>query len=756
MNRRRFLLIGSGAASALLVGWGFLPARQRVLGSSPLEVAHGELELNGWVKIATDGTVVVLMAKQEMGQGIHSGAAMLLADELDADPASVRVEPVPPGAIYGVTVADIAGLPLHPDDRGIARRFSEWMLPKAMRELGLQLTGGSSSIRDLWEPMRAAGAMARATLVAAAAGEWSVGEAECSVAAGRVAHSSGRTASFGELVARHPKMRAAAEYRLKKPSEYQLIGRPQPRIDSHAKSTGGSGFACDVAPAGLLHAAVAMAPTFGSKLEHVGTSRAERSAGVRKVVRVPAGYGASEAVAVIARSYYEARRALDELDLEWGPSAATLADSAAIYEELERAAATGSGHAFRDVGRADSVLAASARTIEAQYRAPYLAHAAMEPLNCTAQTGDGKVTLWAGTQAPSFARHAIAKALGIGQKHVTLNALWMGGAFGRRLEVDFLVQAALVAQAADGAPVRTQWSREDDMRHDMYRPAGIARMQGGFDANGRLLAVRASLAGQELNHAYIGRVLGLPVPLPDKTAAEGVYDQPYEIPNFRVTNAAVELPVPVGNWRSVGHSHLAFYMESFVDELAAGAGADPLAFRLALLREHPRHAAVLRLAAERAGWGAPAPKAPDGAIAARGLALHESFGSIVAQVAEVSIGPSRRPRVHRVVCAIDCGRVINPNLVSQQLEGAVVYGLSAALSGEITLAGGRVVEGNFGDYPLLRIADCPAIEVHMIASEAPPQGVGEPGVPPIAPAVANALFALTGERLRSLPLRPSP
>jgi isoquinoline 1-oxidoreductase beta subunit len=751
VRRRGFLLLGGGIAGGLVVGWALLPARQRLLGS--LAVQNGEVALNGWVKVAPDGVVTVLMAKQEMGQGIHTAAAMLLAEELDCDFRHVAVEAAPSGGIYGAMVPDLAGLPLHPDEHGLRRRLTEWFVPKTLRELGLQLTGGSSSVRDLWLPMRAAGAMARATLVAAAANEWHVKPEECSVENGLIQHASGREISYGALIARASSLPLATDYALKDPANFRLIGRAQPRLDSRAKSTGGAGFGCDAMPPGLLHAALTMCPTFGGALLSIDSQEAERLPGVQRIVRVPARFGAPPAVAVIARSYHEARAALAALSIQWQAGATQFADTDSIYRELARVAATGKGHEFRNVGNAERVLAGMAQPVVAEYRAPYLAHAAIEPLNCTVQFKDGRATVWVGTQVPSFARRAVAKTLGISGDDVTLHPLWMGGAFGRRLEVDFIAQAAAIAREAGGAPVRMQWSREDDVRHDIYRPAGVARMTGGLGPDGQLIALRASLAGQEVNNSYVGRVLGLPMPLADKTTAEGVYDQPYEIAHHKVTSAPVVLPVPAGNWRAVGHSHLAFFTESFIDELAVRANRDPLAFRLRLLEQHPRHAAVLKIAADKAGWGSPTRVAADGARTARGIALHDSFGSIVAEVAEVSVDAKRRLRVHRVVCVIECGQVVNPNIVAQQVEGSVIFGLSAALYGEITVAGGQVAQGNFDDFALLRMADCPAIEVHIVPSSAPPRGVGEPAVPPIAPAVANAVFALTGERLRTLPLR---
>jgi isoquinoline 1-oxidoreductase beta subunit len=377
----------------------------------------------------------------------------------------------------------------------------------------------------------------------------------------------------------------------------------------------------------------------------------------------------------------------------------------------------------------------------------------MEPQNCTVQFKDGKATVWAPTQVPGLARRAAALALGIEAEQVDVNVTLLGGGFGRRLDVDFVGQAAAIAKAAGGAPVQTFWTREQDTQHDFYRPAAVSRFTAGFDAQGAVVGWRNVSAGQAIVPQVLGRLFGLPGAGPDKTASEGAFDQPYEWPAARIGHQIVELPVPVGFWRSVGHSHQAFFKESFVDEAAHAAGQDPVAFRAALLKKHPRHLKVLQRAAELAGWGTPSAAAPDGTKTARGVALHQSFGSIVAQVAEVSLGPDKTVRVHRVACVIDCGTPVNPGLIRQQMDSAIVFGLSAALSGRIDIEKGRVQQSNFHDVPLLRIGECPVITTEIIASSAHPEGVGEPGTPPIAPAVANALFALTGQRLRSLPLK---
>ena len=421
--------------------------------------------------------------------------------------------------------------------------------------------------------------------------------------------------------------------------------------------------------------------------------------------------------------------------------------------KLAETAAKEDGFAYYKRGDVSAALASAAKTITAEYRAPYLAHSSLEPMNCTVQFKDGAATVWASTQVPSIARGAVAKVLGIASDNVDVQVQFLGGGFGRRLDVDFIAQAAAIARVAEGAPVQTLWSREQDMRHDFYRPACVARFKAGFDANGNLTAWHNTSAGQAIIPQVLKREFGLPAAGPDKTTSEGAFDQPYEFPNARVAHRIVDLPVPIGFWRSVGHSHQAFFKESFVDEAAAAVGRDPVAFRAALLKNHPRHLRVLQRAADLAGWGQPLAAAPDGAKKARGIALHQSFGSVVAQLAEVSVGEAKHIRVHRVVCVVDCGLAVNPNLIRQQMESGIVFGLSAALYGEITIVNGQVQQTNFHDQRILRIDECPAIEVDIIPSTEHPEGVGEPGTPPIAPAVANALFALTGQRLRSLPLK---
>ncbi len=754
MKKRHFVLGSLGAVGALTVGWGMLPPRQRLNTARPLATVAGQTALNGWLKVASDGSVLVVMPKSEMGQGAHTGLAMVLADELDADWASVRIAAAPIDPIYNNLATLVDGLPFHPDDDGAIKALAGWLTAKTMREVGVMMTGGSSSIKDLWLPMRQAGASARAMLVAAAAQAWGVPAAEITVAAGVLSHASGKRARFGELAEAAGRQAVPADVTLKTPAQFTLIGQPLPRIEAAAKANGRAGFGLDVLQPGQLYATVAMCPTLGGKVQAFDGAAALKLPGVKQVLAVDGYHGGTAGVAVIADTPWHALQAVKAVTVTWDENvpAATFS-SAAAMDQLSKTLDSETGFGYFKTGDVDAALKGAAKTLTAEYRAPWLAHATMEPQNCTVQFKDGQATVWAPTQVPGLARRAAALALGIDQDRVAVNVTLLGGGFGRRLDVDFVGQAAAIAKAAGGAPVQTFWTREQDTQHDFYRPAAVSRFTAGFDAQGALVGWRNVSAGQAILPQVLGRLFGLPGAGPDKTTSEGAFDQPYEWPAARIAHQIVELPVPVGFWRSVGHSHQAFFKESFVDEAAHAAGQDPVAFRAALLKRHPRHLKVLQRVAELAGWGTPSMPAPDGAKTARGVALHQSFGSIVAQVAEVSVAADQSVRVHRVFCVIDCGTAVNPGLIRQQMDSAIVFGLGAALSGRIDIEKGRVQQSNFHDAPVLRITACPAITTEIIASSAHPEGVGEPGTPPIAPAVANALFALTGQRLRTLPLK---
>ncbi|MEN3276186.1 MAG: isoquinoline 1-oxidoreductase subunit beta [Massilia sp.] len=751
-RRRRFLLGALVAGGALLVGWGTRPPRQRLHTSLPLPVPAGAVALNGWIAIASDGQVSVVVPRSEMGQGVHTALPMLVAEELDAPLGKVAVMAAPIDKIFGNLAVLRENLPFHPDERGNlsdnVKDGTQWVLGKIGRELGIMFTGGSTSVKDAWQPMREAGAVARAMLVKAAAEDWKCPVAECRTEDGFVLHRDGRRAAYGGLAARAAAMGAgidASDVKLKEPRDFRLIGKPVPRRDTPSKVDGSALFGIDARPPGLLYAAVKMAPNVGGTVAYYDTTEVKAMPGVTGLVDFSSSLGpyagAGAGVAVVARSWWQAKTAADRLVVRWHDHYPDLS-SESIFAGLAAALDNESGYTYFESGTQD--VDGVAKTVSAEYRAPFLAHAAMEPINCTAQVAGGKVRLWVSTQVPSIAVDVAAKVAGVAREDVTIDVMLLGGGFGRRLEGDMVAQAVAVALRTHGQPVQLIWTREDDTTHDVYRPAALARFRASLDVRGRLLAWDNKSASGAIGQQYFPRNLGLPGMGPDKTTAEGAYDMQYEIANQRIAHVIVDSPVPLGYWRSVGHSHNAFFKEAFLDEVAHAAGQDGVSYRRALLKEHPRHLAVLDAVVKAAG----APPAGR----AHGVALHQSFGSIVAQVAEVSV-EGRDIRVHRVVCAIDCGIVVNPNIVAQQMEGAVVFGLSAALGGEITIRDGRVQQTNFGDYPVLRMDRAPHVETIILPGAEAPEGAGEPGVPAVAPAVASAVFKLTGQRLRSLPLR---
>lgn len=744
-SRRRFLLAGAGLAGALVVGWGVLPPRQRLHAEPPPDLPAGQWPLNGWVTVAADGRIAVMLAKSEMGQGVMTSLAMLVAEELDVPLSHIELRQAPLRSIYGDTTLLADGLPFHPDDDGMLKRGARWLSRKLMRELGVVVTGGSTSVRDSWLPMREAGAAARARLVAAAASHWGVPTEECRTQDGEVLHPDGRRASYGSLAERATAVGDVA-FRLKEPPEFRLIGRPTARIDSAEKSNGSARFGLDVRLPGMRYAMVAMCPVFGGTLAGFDADSIRHLPGVLKLVPLAADRSAApQAVAVVADTRWHAIKALRQLEVRWDEGANASLSSDAVGQELASAIDTPDGFTYLRQG--DIRQAGGARRVEAEYSAPFLAHAAMEPVNCSAQFSGGRLTVWVPTQAPTVAVAAAARAVGIPESAVDLRLTLLGGGFGRRLDADMVVQAAQIAIALDGAPVQLMWSREQDFAHDFYRPAALARLAAELDDRGRLLSWHVrSASGSPVQH-LTHRAFGLPMAGPDKSTVEGLFDHPYEIPNQLVSHVIVASAVPLGTWRSVGHSQNAFFKECFIDELAHAADSDPVAFRRQLLVGHPRHRAVLDAALRLAG--------SPGRGRAHGVALHQSFGSIVAQVAEVSV-EGTAIRVHRISCAVDCGIAVNPEGVRQQMESAIAFGLSAALNDEITLHDGRVQQSNFHNYRTLRMREMPEVLVTILPSRQPPEGIGEPGVPPVAPAVANAVFHLTGQRLRRLPLRLAP
>ncbi len=742
-SRRRFLIGGLSLTGALIVGWIGMPMRQRLIASHILPVMADQVALNGWVMIAPDGRISVAMAKSEMGQGVTTALPMLVAEELDVPLSMVEIFQAPVDKIYGDTSMLADSLPFHPDDRGILKRSVQRLAKKASREFGVMVTGGSSSIKDSWLPMREAGAAARAQLIAAAAKAWGVPADTCTTEAGFVLHPGGKRAAYGELATAAAAAGQVA-FQLKDPAAFKLIGQSPARRDSVEKVNGRAQFGMDVKLPGMLYAAVTMCPVLGGKLRSVDTTSASAMPGVTAVVPIPANpAGTPAGVAVVARSWWQAKKALAKLVLEWDGDEHVNLSSADIAADFKNKLDAESGFTYFQQGELAQPTQV-ANTLRAEYAAPFLAHAALEPVNCTAQFKDGKLLLWVPTQVPSIAVSAAAQAANIREEDVELHVTYLGGGFGRRLETDMIRQAVTIACQTHGAPVQLVWQREDDIAHDFYRPAAIARLQASIDAAGNVLAYQSKSVSGAPVHQLMQRAFGLPQAGPDKTTCEGLFDLCYEFANQHIAHVIVDSVVPLGTWRSVGHSHNAFFKESFIDEIAHAVAMNPVDFRRRLLQNHPRHLAVLNAAVAKAGQPAEG--------RAHGVALHQSFGSIVAEVAEVSIH-GKQIQVKKITCAVDCGRVINPDGVRQQIESGVIYGLTAALMGEIKIQAGRVLQKNFHDYPLLRMQDAPQIEVVLIDSDEAPEGVGEPGTPPVAPAVANAVFALCGKRLRSLPLR---
>lgn len=751
--KRRVWLLGAAGAGALIVGWGLAPQRSRLGSASLMLPGEGEVALNGWIKIALDGSVVLSMPRSEMGQGVHTALPMLAAEELDVPLTSVRIEQAGADAIYGNVAMLLGSLPFHPLEQehedGFGRvKAGRWFVGKFARELGINATGGSSSVADAWKVVRGAAATARAALLGAASLQWKLPVADLAVKDGVVLHPSGRSASYGEL-AKFAAATPPGSVTLKERTQWKLIGQPAPRLDLAPKVDGSARFGLDVRLPGMKYAALRLCPMLGGSVGRMNAAAALAAPGAERIVALPAYAGSTAGFAVVGRSYWEARQAVQLVDVEWRQRPGGGLDSARIERSLEEAVRGQEGFTFYEKGNAADAERQASRVIEAWYRAPYLAHATLEPMNCTARVLGGRVEVWAPTQVPQMCRAAAARVAGVPIEDVTLHVTLLGGGFGRRLEVDYVAQAVRVAMDCNGAPVQLVWSREEDTTHDFYRPMHVAMLRASLDRESRPASLRIKSAGDAISPRWMERALPAlsgPVDLPDKTVAEGLFDLPYAFASQHMEHVATRSGVPVGFWRSVGHSHNAFFSESFMDELAVAVSEDPVEFRRKLLRAAPRHLAVLNLAAEKAGW-----KAAVSVGRARGVALHESFGTIVAQVAEVSL-EAGQPRVHRVVCAVDCGTVVNPNVIAQQMEGSVIYALSAALHGRIDVQDGTVQQGNFPSYPMVRLASAPIVETWIVPSQRDPGGVGEPGVPPLAPAVANALFALTGKRARALPL----
>lgn len=711
-SRRRFLKAGAVLGGGLVIGFAIPGARRFALAAPAEAAAASGFVPNAFLRIGNDDSVTVLIAHSEMGQGIWTGLAMLVAEELDADWTKIRVEHAPAAPAYAHTA------------------------------FGMQMTGGSTSTWSEFDRYRQAGATARQLLVAAAAQRFGVAAADVRTENG-VAIAGSQRARYGELAdaaAKLPASKAAPV--LKQAKDWKLIGKPTKRLDSPEKITGRAKFGMDVQFDGLLTAVVARAPVFGGKVTSFDAAKAKAVPGVRDVVQVPTG------VAVIADHYWAAKQGRDALQIEWdlGPNAAL--DSAALREQFRKLAAT-PGAVAAQAGDAAAALAKAGKTFDAEYNVPYLAHAPMEPLNCTVKVEDGRCEIWTGTQFQTLDQQVAAGILGLKPEQVQIHTMFLGGGFGRRATPtsDFVSEAVQVAKAA-GKPVKTVWSREDDVRGGYYRPMYLQQAKIAVDAQGYPVAWQHRLVGQSILGGTPFEAAMVKNGI-DATSVEGVADSPYlkDLADHRVELHSPKTGIPVLWWRSVGHSYNAFVMESLIDELAHAAGKDPVEYRRALLKAHPRHLAALNLAAEKAGWSV-APAQGRG----RGVAVHESFGSYLAQIAEVSV-ENGAIRVHRVVCAIDCGLAVNPEGVRAQMESGIAFGLGAALHSALSFKDGRVQESNYHDYQVLRLHEMPQVEVHIVPSTERMGGAGEPGTAPIAPAVANAVFALTGQRLRELPLR---
>ena len=721
VDRRQILRGGLALGAGLVLGLRVDPASA----SASEDEGPGIFAPNAFVRIAPDDTVTVLSKHIEFGQGTYTGLATLVAEELDADWSTVRVEAAP---------ADV-------------KLYANILF-------GIQGTGGSTAMPSSWQQMRQAGATARALLVAAAAAAWSVPAAEIEVREGVVRHAAaGKSARFGELAEAAAKLEPPTEVKLKDPKDYVFIGRRDlPRLDVPAKSRGEARFGFDEARPGQLTALIARPPRFGAAASKVDAAAAEKVPGVVHVVEVPRG------VAVLAENFWAAKKGRDALEITWDESAAEVRGSEEIFAEY-RALLDESGAEVRQDGDPETALEDAAKIVEADFEFPYLAHAPMEPLSFTIELGADSCEAWAGSQLQTIDHGTVAAIVGLPPEKVRLHTLYGGGSFGRRAtpDADVASEAASIAKAVRDAdpgpgktlPIKLLWTREDDIRGGKYRPAYVHRLRAGLDEGGKIVAWTHRIVGQSIlqGTAFEAALVKDGI---DESSVEGAKDLPYAIANLGVDLHTTKVGVPVLWWRSVGHSHNAYSTETFLDELARAAGRDPVEMRRELLQDAPRHLGVLNLAAEKAGWGDPVP-----AGRARGVAVHSSFGSYVAQVVEISKGKDGLPWVHRVVCAVDCGVAINPDIIAAQMESGIGYGLGAALHDEIVLEKGRVRESNFHNYRSLRLHEMPEVEVHIVKSGESPTGVGEPGVPPIAPAVANAWATLTGESVRRLPFRRS-
>jgi isoquinoline 1-oxidoreductase beta subunit len=707
LGRRSFLKTSTAAATGLVIGF-YLPGRFDAL-AEPIEMMPSA-QLNAWMLISTADVVTIMIDKSEMGQGILTALCMIAAEELDCDWKKIHTE--------------------------FAPAAKEYFNPA----FGMQGTGGSSSVRSSWDPLRKAGAAARIMLIQAAAADWKVDSSTCRAESGIIHHdASKRSTTYGAVALAASKLPVPQDVPLKDPKHYRIIGKPTKRLDTPDKVDGRAQFGIDVRQGGMLYAVVARCPVFGGKVASFDATKAKAVPGVKDVVQISSG------IAVVADNTWAAMQGRRALDVKWdeGPNANASSEriSKLFADQMSQPAAEA-----RKEGDAASALTNAAQKIEAVYEAPYLAHATMEPLNATASVLADRVDVWAPTQFQTVAQAMAAKVVGVKPENTFIHTTFLGGGFGRKAGADFVIEAVEISKASK-RPVKLTWSREDDTQHDFYRPASYAKLSAGIGADGWPVAWTTRIACSSIMEAWFP---GSTKNNLDPTSVEGIANLPYSIPNIQVDYVRTEPGIPVGFWRSVGASQNGFFSECFMDELAAVGKKDPYEFRRHLLDKAPRQLGVLELAAQKAGWDKPLP-----AGRYRGIAVLEAFQSFAAQVVEISVDrKARSVKIHRVVCAVDVGRVVNPTNIVMQSESAVVYGLSSALYGEITIANGRVTQSNFNNYPVLRADAMPTIEVHIVPSEEKPTGAGELSVPPVVPALCNAIFAATGKRIRRLPIRP--
>jgi len=693
----------AGKARAASVATGGAVGAAASAAIPPSGVLQPGSQINAWLKIARDNSITVIVDRCEMGQGVYTALPMLLAEELEINLDVIRIEAAPVGDAY-----------INPGNGG-------------------QVTGTSNSVQDAWEKLRLAGATARTLLVSAAAKRWGIDPAQCHAKNGSVVNAQGKALTYGELADDAAKEPVPKHVKLKPKGKFAIIGKSRGRIDSPGKIDGSAEFGLDVKLPGMLYAALAQSPVLGGTLKSVDSAAAEKMPGVRKVLTTAGG------VIVVADHYWQALKARKALALTWDSGANARLDNAVIGTLLENTAAAGAGLSAKSVGDPAAALKSAQHSASATYLLPLLAHATMEPMNCTADVRADGCDLYVGTQVQQVAQTTAATAAGLKPEQVRVFTTLIGGGFGRRLDIDF-IPAAVEASKAVGAPVKVIWTREDDMTHDTYRPPAREEVRGGVDESGKVIAWQLHITSPSITARMFPPVTGV-----DDSVIEAAVNNLYDVPNLSVSYSRQEIGIDVGYLRSVSHAPNCFVIESFMDELAAAAGKNPYDFRMAHLANKPRQRRVLQMTAERAGWG----KAPAGRY--QGIALMEAYMTHLAQVAEISIEAGEL-KVHKIVCVVDCGQMVNPRIVESQIESGIVFGLSAALWGEITLAGGQVQQTNFNNYRVLRGNEMPELDVHLLDSDETPGGIGEPSVALVAPAICNAIFAATGTRLRALPI----